>query len=98
MTDTREVIDVRTVPPPQRHGLIFATFDALPTGGALELLNDHDPLPLYFQFETRRNGQFDWRYLENGPEQWQVRIGKLRQGPTDAPQSSCGGACGGSGG
>ena len=54
------VIDVRTIAPAQRHSQIFATFDALPAGGALELVNDHDPVPLYFQFEKMRPGQFRW--------------------------------------
>ncbi|HQU50929.1 MAG TPA: DUF2249 domain-containing protein, partial [Casimicrobiaceae bacterium] len=47
--ETTQLINVPTVPPPQRHALIFATFDALPVNGAFELVNDHDPVPLYFQ-------------------------------------------------
>ncbi len=56
LTDPVHVIDVRTIAPAQRHSQIFATFDALPAGGALELVNDHDPVPLYFQFEKMRSG------------------------------------------
>ena len=47
-------IFVPSVPPPQRHALIFATFDALPVGNAFEIVNDHDPMPLYYQFERVR--------------------------------------------
>ena len=62
MTAATGMIDVRTVPPPQRHPLIFGTFDALEPGQAFEIVNDHDPMPLYFQFEKTRGGQFAWRY------------------------------------
>ncbi|HMR69413.1 MAG TPA: DUF2249 domain-containing protein, partial [Rubrivivax sp.] len=64
-------IFVPSVPPPQRHALIFTTFDALPVGSAFEIVNDHDPMPLYYQFERTRNGQFGWKYLQSGPDQWQ---------------------------
>lgn len=39
-------------------------------------LNDHDPKPLYYQFEAEHAGQFTWEYLEQGPEVWRVRIGR----------------------
>ncbi len=74
---TREtVLDVRKIPPPQRHPLIFKTFDALEAGQAFELVNDHDPKPLYYQFQAERPGQFSWSYLEEGPTTWRVRIEK----------------------
>jgi uncharacterized protein (DUF2249 family) len=62
--------------PPQRHPLIFATFQALGPGEGFELVNDHDPKPLYYQFAAELPGQFTWEYLEQGPEVWRVRIGK----------------------
>lgn len=69
-------LDVRGVPPPQRHPLIFQTFEALRPGEAFVLINDHDPKPLYYQFQYERPGQFTWVYLEQGPEVWRVRIGR----------------------
>ncbi len=75
---TRErVLDVRTVPPSQRHSLIFQTFESLPLGEAFILVNDHDPKPLYYQFQAERAGTFSWDYVESGPEVWRVRIGKV---------------------
>ena len=71
-----KVVDVRRLPPPQRHPLIFQTFQALGPGQAFELVNDHDPKPLYYQFTAELPGQFTWQYLEQGPEVWRVRIGK----------------------
>lgn len=69
-------IDVRSIPPRERHPLIFATFDSLAAGEGLLLINDHDPKPLFYQFQAGAEGEFTWDYLENGPEVWQVRIGK----------------------
>lgn len=69
-------IDVRTVPPRDRHPMLFERFDALAPGEAYVLVNDHDPKPLYYQFMAERPGQLDWRYLEEGPEVWRVRVGK----------------------
>jgi uncharacterized protein (DUF2249 family) len=70
-------IDVRSIPPRERHPLIFRTFDDLNSGEAFELVNDHDPRPLNYQFQHERAGQFEWEYLEEGPEVWRVRISKV---------------------
>lgn len=69
-------IDVRQIPPAQRHPLIFQTFEGLQPGAALWLVNDHDPKPLYYQFSYERAGEFTWEYVEQGPTVWRVRIGK----------------------
>src|SRR5690606_38987623 len=45
------VLDVRMIPPPQKHPAIFEAFDALGEGGHFVLVNDHDPVPLRYQFE-----------------------------------------------
>ena len=75
MTSTPEV-DVRDVPPKNRHPLIFQNFEALEPGEGFVLVNDHDPKPLYYQFSFEREGEFTWEYLEEGPDVWRVRIGK----------------------
>ena len=75
MTHDR-VLDVRPIPPAGRHAQIFETFEALSPGAGFELVNDHDPKPLYYQFAAERAGEFTWDYLESGPEMWRVRIGR----------------------
>lgn len=77
MTTNTKELDVRTIQPRDRHPLIFQTFDALAPGDAFILINDHDPKPLFYQFSFEREGQFTWEYLEEGPEVWRVRIGKI---------------------
>jgi uncharacterized protein (DUF2249 family) len=73
---TTTLIDARAVPPLDRHALIFSTFDALQPGQAFDLVNNHDPSPLYDQFQKARRGQFEWQYVIEGPGRWQVRIAK----------------------
>jgi uncharacterized protein (DUF2249 family) len=70
------VVDVRRVAPAQRHPLIFDTFAYLAPGASFVLINDHDPKPLYYQFAAEHAGEFVWEYLEKGPIDWKVRIGK----------------------
>lgn len=69
-------LDVRDLPPAERHPLIFRTFEALEPGQTFILVNDHDPKPLYYQFAFERKGQFTWEPVESGPKVWRVRIGK----------------------
>jgi uncharacterized protein (DUF2249 family) len=69
-------VDVRPIPGNQKHPTIFGAFHNLTAGEAFELVNDHDPKPLYYQFKFEHDGQFEWDYLEQGPAVWRVRIGK----------------------
>jgi len=69
-------LDVRDLPPAQRHVTIFDAYDALLPGTGFVLVNDHDPKPLGYQFEAEHAGEFTWDYLESGPAVWRVRIGR----------------------
>jgi uncharacterized protein (DUF2249 family) len=95
VSDVQNLIDVRTVPPVQRHPLIFGSFDGLATGQALEIVNDHDPAPLRHQFEKTRAGQFEWRYLEAGPARWHVRVARVADGVAGGATGGCGAGGGG---
>ena len=87
-------IDVRTIAPRDRHPLIFTTFGRLQPGQALELVNDHDPRPLYFQFESQIPGQFSWEYLEAGPDTWRVAITRTGEAKPAGSTCGCGSGCG----
>ncbi len=69
-------LDVRDLPPAQRHEAIFAAYQGLAAGAGFVLINDHDPKPLRYQFEAEHAGQFTWQSAEAGPEVWRVRIGR----------------------
>lgn len=71
-----QTLDVRSLIPMERHRKIFETYDNLEAGDSFVLVNDHDPKPLYYQFDAEHNGEFTWNYLEEGPETWQVEIGR----------------------
>ncbi|MDE2601184.1 MAG: DUF2249 domain-containing protein [Bradyrhizobium sp.] len=80
MSDTNEdqaIIDVRELPPAQRHQKIFRLVNALAPGRSFILVNDHDPKPLYYQLEAGYPKQFSWAYVDSGPAVWRVEIGKV---------------------
>lgn len=76
MSKEMKQLDIRPVPPREKHPTIFATFDALEKGETFQLVNDHDPAPLHYQFEGIRKDQYTWEYVEEGPEVWRVNISK----------------------
>lgn len=73
----QQSIDVRSIPPRERHPQIFSLLDGLQPGQSLRLINDHDPAPLNYQIQATRPGQFNWTKAEDGPEVWQVDITRI---------------------
>ena len=92
-TSTPTRVDVRELAPRDRHPLIFSTFRSLAAAQAMEIVNDHDPKPLYYQMQAEQPGQFSWDYLDQGPDVWRVRITRLGAG--DHSNGQCCGSCGG---
>jgi uncharacterized protein (DUF2249 family) len=87
------VMDVRPIPCSVKHGLIIRTWLGLPVGDYFVLLNDHDPVPLYYQFAAQWPGSFSWEHLVKGPEEFRVKITKLRKleaSPMDVPNCCSG--------
>ena len=76
MSNFAATIDVRIYEPRDKHPMIFKTFDGLGIDETMELINDHDPRPLHYQFIMELPEQFEWEYLEQGPEVWRVAITK----------------------
>lgn len=72
-TNTVE-LDVRVIPPRDKHPTIFRTFENLAIGESMVIINDHDPRPLRYQLSAERPNQFAWTYEAEGPEVWRVRI------------------------
>ena len=49
------------------------------------MVNDHDPEPLYYQFEALFRGAFTWEYLVDGPTEFHVKITRLVESPFTTP-------------
>jgi uncharacterized protein (DUF2249 family) len=50
MADT--TLDVREIPPSDRHPKIHDAFDALESGETLTIINDHEPKPLFYEMQA----------------------------------------------
>ncbi len=76
MSQFTSKVDSREYEPKDKHIVIFETFHSLKKGEKMELVNDHDPRPLHYQMLAEYTDQFEWEYLEKGPEVWRVAIEK----------------------
>jgi uncharacterized protein (DUF2249 family) len=90
--DANKVMDVRPIPCSIKHGLIIKQWLELPVGDHFILLNDHDPVPLYYQFAAQWPNAFTWQHLVKGPEEFRVKITKLKATAPAAEAIEC---CGG---
>ncbi|MBI4295955.1 MAG: DUF2249 domain-containing protein [Chloroflexi bacterium] len=70
-------LDVRDIPPWERHPKIFEILDAFESGDTLTLVNDHDPRPLHYQLMMERPGQFEYASREKGPKEWVATIKRV---------------------
>jgi uncharacterized protein (DUF2249 family) len=68
------LMDVRPIPCSVKHGQILRRWRELPLNDHFVLLNDHDPVPLHYQFLAEFPGQFTWEHLRRGPEEFRVKI------------------------
>ncbi|WP_436925441.1 DUF2249 domain-containing protein [Halosimplex amylolyticum] len=71
-----EELDVRDLPPAQRHERIFDAYADLRAGEGFVLVNDHDPKPLYHQFDAEAGDEFRWEYRQRDPGEFRVLVGK----------------------
>jgi len=71
-------LDLRDVPPPERHPKIHAAFEALEGGESLTVVNDHDPQPLFYEFQAEVE-DFDAENYDverRGPEEFVATLPK----------------------
>ncbi|WP_136715556.1 DUF2249 domain-containing protein [Halorientalis salina] len=45
-------IDVRDLPPKERHPKIMDAFESMDSGETLRLVNDHEPKPLFYEMQA----------------------------------------------
>ena len=77
-------LDVRDRPPAQRHEAIFEAYEDLDEGEGFVLVNDHDPKPLYHQFEAEAGPEFRWEYRAKEPGEFRVLIGKAEDAAAES--------------
>ncbi|WP_209326115.1 DUF2249 domain-containing protein [Brevibacterium renqingii] len=78
------VIDVRTVPKPERHPHIIKAYQQLEVGAGLILVNDHVPEGLRVEMFREFADAVGWEPLESTEDEVRVRISK--QASTSAPR------------
>jgi uncharacterized protein (DUF2249 family) len=69
--------DVRGIPCSVKHGQILERWRNLKVSDFFVLVNDHDPIPLRYQFEAEFANAFTWEHLQKGPDVFEVKIAKL---------------------
>lgn len=85
------VFDARAVPCSIKHGRIFDFWNQLAVGAHFDLVNDHDPVPLYYQFAAQFPGAFTWEYQDTEAEAFCIRITRLAETTPYAPPARRGG-------
>ncbi|MFB6169853.1 MAG: DUF2249 domain-containing protein [Haloarculaceae archaeon] len=78
MADQATRLDLREIPPPERHPKIHDAFDELDPGEALVIVNDHDPKPLYYEMsaEVAAFDAENYTVDEVGPEEFVATLPK----------------------
>ncbi|MBX2931411.1 MAG: DUF2249 domain-containing protein [Chitinophagaceae bacterium] len=70
----KEVLDVRVLIPIKRHELLIQLFKDLPVGESFTFINDHDPIPLFYEFRSIYGDVVGWEYLNRGGREWTVKV------------------------
>jgi uncharacterized protein (DUF2249 family) len=98
MSTTTEIdlthFDVRSIPCRVKHAQIIQRWQELPVGEHFVLVNDHDPVPLYYQFATIFPGEFTWEHLIAGPDVFHVKISRVAAGKGQVEVPPVSGGCG----
>jgi uncharacterized protein (DUF2249 family) len=75
---SERLIKVMDIDPRHRHAMILRLFEHLAPADSLQLVVDHDPRTLRLQLESRYGSRCGWSYLEQGPDNWRIRLRLLR--------------------
>ena len=67
-------LDVRVLIPIQRHELLVGLFKDMKAGETFTFINDHDPIPLYYEFKSIYGDVVGWEYLNRGGREWKVKV------------------------
>jgi len=73
-------VDIREIlPHKDKYPTVYKTFESLKIGEQMELINDHEFRPIFeYKFPLDFPEQYEWTYLEEGPEVWRVAVTKIK--------------------
>lgn len=71
------VLDLRSTPPWERHGLVLSAFSDMRDNDMLQVIYEYDPLPLRRRFEDTHAQRYLWLQRRLGSEHWEVSLRKL---------------------
>ena len=80
---SEHVINLADIDQRYRYAILFRLFEHLGPDNSLQIVVDHDPRLLRWQFEERHGSRCGWSYLEEGPDLWRVRLRLLGSGSDD---------------
>lgn len=71
-------LDVREVPPADRHPRSKTAFAEMEPGDTLELVNDHEPKPLFYEFQAEVDAfaADGYEVERQGPDEYVARFPK----------------------
>lgn len=72
----RVVLDVRLIPHAIRHAAVFGALNSLAPMASMDIVANHDPVPLRAQLEQQSPGLFSVDYITSGPDEWILRFGR----------------------
>lgn len=76
VTDGEKLVDTRIDTGESCATLATDAFNALGAGGSFLLVADHDPVGINYMLRAEHDGTNSWDVVEDGPQRWQVRVGK----------------------
>lgn len=74
-------LDVRPLPPPERHGRILDELGMLPAGATLTVVTDHEPRPLRLKLEALFPEQYVFGQRQFGIGHWEITLRRATPGP-----------------
>ena len=92
LVEPEKILDGRAIPCSVKHGLIIQRWLDLAVGDHFVLRNDHDPVRMREKFSAEWPEAFTWEHLQNGPDEFRVKITKLKAiaAPDAATACCCG--------
>ena len=69
-----EALDMRVHVPIERHKRLIQFFKELPVDESFIFINDHDTIPLYYEFRSIYGDVVDWDYLNRCGREWTIKV------------------------